>query len=55
MELVSQIALLSDLTLGASERVVLRENSDGSGKLLEEIVLILCHFLDMRLGPLVCG
>ncbi|MDG2835116.1 hypothetical protein P7M40_24850, partial [Vibrio parahaemolyticus] len=55
MVLVGSIALLSDLTLCASERVVLREQSNGSRKLLEEIVLALGHFLHIRLGPLVIG
>lgn len=53
--LVDNTALLSDLTLGASERVVLREDGDGSSKLLEEVILALGHFLDIGLGPLVCG
>ena len=55
MVLVGNVALLSDLTLCASERVVFRENGDGSRELLEEIVLALGHFLHIRLGPLVIG
>lgn len=55
MKLVGNITLLSDLTLCTSQRVVLRENGDGFSKMLEEVVLALCHFLHIRLCPLVCG
>ncbi len=55
MVLVGNIALLSDLALCASERVVFREYGDSSRKLLEEIVLVLGHFLHIRFGPLVSG
>ncbi|CAH9133629.1 unnamed protein product [Cuscuta epithymum] len=55
MELVSNIALLSDLAFAASERVVLRENGDCFRELLKEVILILCHFLHEWLRPLVCG
>ena len=49
MELVGEVALLSDLTLCAGERVVLGENSDGSSELLEEVVLALGHLLHISL------
>lgn len=51
--LVVKIALLSVLTLCASERVVLREHSDGSCKFLEEVILALCHFLYTESGPFI--
>lgn len=44
MVLVSEIALLSDLTFSASERVVLGENCDASCKLLKEVVLVFLPF-----------
>ena len=53
MKFVRNIALFPDLTLGTSERIVLRKGGNGPGKLLEEIVLALCHFLHIRFGPLV--
>ncbi|RYR31130.1 hypothetical protein Ahy_B01g055921 [Arachis hypogaea] len=54
-DLVGKIALLSNLTFRASERVVLRQNGNGSGEFLEEIVLTLSHFLHKRLSPFVMG
>ena len=53
VELVGEIALLSDLAFGAGERVVLGENGDGSRELLEEVGLALRHLLDEGLGALV--
>lgn len=53
--LVGNIALLPDLTLVTSERVVLGEDGDGPCKLLEEVVLALGHLLNIGLGPLVSG
>lgn len=53
--LVGNTALLSDLTLGAGERIVFGEKGNGSRELPEEVVLALCHFLHIGLCPLVIG
>lgn len=55
MNLISKIALLSDLTLCPSKRIILRQDSDGPCELAEEIILILRHFLHKRLRPLIRG
>nr|ACJ84263.1 unknown [Medicago truncatula] len=51
--LVGNTALLSDLTLCASKRIVFKKQCNSSKKLLEKIFLALGHFLHIRLNPLV--
>lgn len=53
VNLVCEIALLPDLTLGTSQRVVLRQDLDGSSKLLEEVSLVLSHLLNNWSGSFV--
>lgn len=52
---VGEVALGPNLSLGAGERVVLGEYSDGSRELLEEIGLALGHLFDVGFGARVGG